>query len=581
MTVRIGTRSSRLALWQAARVAEALRAARPDLTVTVVEMSTHGDEVDRALPDIGGEGVFTERIERALLDGAVDIAVHSLKDLPVEPRADLLIGAVLDRHEVRETLVTRSGTSLARLAPGAVIGSSSTRRTAQLLALRPDLVVRPIRGNVETRIGKVDEGLYDATLLAGAGLERLGLAHRVSEWLTLADFLPAPGQGALAVQCRCSDAPVVDLLKEIDDSSLHAATDAERGFLGLLGCGCSAPVAALATVVAAAVPGARATIHMRVRISAADGSRSIDLEGSGDDPATLARSLAHQARAAGAEAILSDSKTAARARRGLSGLRVLVTRSREQAEPLCSLLSARGALPIVLPMIQVEPLPISEETAEAARSLTSFDWVVFTSAHGVDSFMRALHETAGAAAFGTARPAVAAVGPATAAALARWGVTATFIPVSHDAAALAAGIGAEAPRAMAGARVLFPRAERAREEVIEILRERGALVSDIPVYRTAPVKLDELELAEALHDRIDAVLFMSGSAVHAFCDLARGSGTLAALEHDALIAAMGRTTADAARSRGLLVHCESQEQTVEALLDTLARYVDLHEQAVR
>ncbi|HYW85250.1 MAG TPA: hydroxymethylbilane synthase, partial [Spirochaetia bacterium] len=202
--IRLGTRSSRLAMWQARKVAALL--AGLGVQCDIVQIETRGDDtLDRPLPEIGGDGVFTERIERALRSSEIDIAVHSLKDLPVEDPGELCVGAVLGREEVREVLVSREGRKLSELPRGAMLGSSSTRRQAQLLALRPDLVIRPIRGNVETRIRKVETGEYEATLLAGAGVLRLGLGARVAEWLEISQVLPAPGQGALAVQCRADD----------------------------------------------------------------------------------------------------------------------------------------------------------------------------------------------------------------------------------------------------------------------------------------------------------------------------------------------------------------------------------------
>ena len=197
--VRLGTRSSRLALWQAQKVAALLRGRGVECDIVPIE--TRGDDIsDRPLPEIGGDGVFTERIETSLRASEIDIAVHSLKDLPVQDPDELCVGAILGREEVRDVLISRAGASLAALPPGAVVGSSSTRRQAQVLSIRPDLVLRPIRGNVETRIRKVESGEYDATLLAGAGVLRLGLEGKIAEWLEIAAVLPAPGQGAIAVQ---------------------------------------------------------------------------------------------------------------------------------------------------------------------------------------------------------------------------------------------------------------------------------------------------------------------------------------------------------------------------------------------
>ncbi len=279
--------------------------------------------------------------------------MHSLKDLPVEDPEELCVGAVLFREEVRDVLISREGRRLAALPRGALIGSSSTRRQAQVLALRSDFAIRPIRGNVETRIRKVESGEYDATLLAGAGVLRLGLGDRITEWLALSQILPAPGQGAIAVQCRAGDQETRGALKEIDEPALHAETDAERGFLRALGGGCSAPVGAFAQA-----RGAR--LHLHGRVSALDGGRAVDVEDEGDDPAALAAALAEKALSEGAALLISSaarSKAAPVPKAGpLRGLRVVVTRAADQADDLCMRLAKAGAVPVAIPMIRITGL---------------------------------------------------------------------------------------------------------------------------------------------------------------------------------------------------------------------------------
>ncbi|HSJ93725.1 MAG TPA: hydroxymethylbilane synthase, partial [Gaiellaceae bacterium] len=246
--VVVGTRSSALARAQTGHVVDLLRAAWPGLEYELRAIETRGDRTQASgepLPEIGGKGLFTAELEEALGDGRIDLAVHSLKDLPTEDAAGIVVGAVCAREDVRDCLVSRDGLSLAELPPGAVVGTSSLRRAAQLRAARPDLEVRSIRGNVDTRIRKVRSGEFDAALLAAAGLHRLGLDGEASEWLAEDVMLPAPGQGALGVQCRAGDGAVLELLASIDEEGTRAATPAERAFLQALGAGCTAPVAAL------------------------------------------------------------------------------------------------------------------------------------------------------------------------------------------------------------------------------------------------------------------------------------------------------------------------------------------------
>lgn len=248
----IGSRGSKLALWQTNHVAELLRAAVPGLTVDIETISTRGDRVlDKPLPEIGGKGVFTEELERALRDDAIDFAVHSLKDLPVQEPDGLTIGAIPKRANPLDALVARGVKSLAELPEHAKVGTSSVRRRAQLLLrnpreTRPQFDVIDLRGNVETRIAKVLERReLDAAVLACAGLERLGLQDVISEVLQPDVMLPAPGQGALAIHCREDDDDLLELLAAIDHGETRAEVTAERALLQGLGGGCSAPIGAL------------------------------------------------------------------------------------------------------------------------------------------------------------------------------------------------------------------------------------------------------------------------------------------------------------------------------------------------
>ncbi|MCX7671090.1 MAG: hydroxymethylbilane synthase, partial [Anaerolineae bacterium] len=263
---------------------------------------THGDRVQNApLPLIGGKGVFTAELEAALRDGAIDLAVHSLKDLPTELPAGLAIGAVLERASAADVLISRAGHTLDTLPPGATVGTSSRRRAAQLRSLRPDLRLMDLRGNVDTRLRKAldPDGPYDAIVLAHAGLERLGFDAAITQVLPTDLLMPAPGQGALAVQCRAETA-MLDLLAPLDHPATRQAVTAERSFLIGLGGGCAVPVAAYATV-----EGER--LHLRGRILAADGHRQINvaLDGPAGDAAALGMQLARRALLQGAAELLA------------------------------------------------------------------------------------------------------------------------------------------------------------------------------------------------------------------------------------------------------------------------------------
>jgi hydroxymethylbilane synthase len=288
--LRLGTRASRLARWQTDHVAGALRALHPQLELTERLLTTAGDRDETTpLPEIGGKGVFTDALEQALRTGEIDLAVHSLKDLPVEESPELVLAAVGRRADPRDVVIAKDGWTLETLPAGARVATCSTRRSAQILAARPDLTLVPLRGNVDTRVRKALDGAYDAIVIAAAGVLRLGLGDAITQYLPLDVVLPAPGQGALAVQCRADDRVTRALLADLDDSNVRAATDAERGFLEGLGGGCAAPIAAHAEVERG---GGAAWLRVRGLVASLDGRRVVRVEASG--PAAGARMLGLQ-----------------------------------------------------------------------------------------------------------------------------------------------------------------------------------------------------------------------------------------------------------------------------------------------
>lgn len=293
------TRASVLARWQTQWVISALQKAHPGLLCEERIISTRGDEIlDIPLTKIDGKGLFTQELENELLSSAVHCAVHSLKDLPVKNPAGLIIGCIPSRAEVRDTLISAQGFTLATLPSGAHVGTCSLRRTAQVLAARPDLIIDPLRGNIDSRLRKALAGKYDAIILAGAGLIRLGFEKHVSEWLSLDVMMPAPGQGALAVQCRADDHTTLSLLAILEDSTARKEVTAERQFLLCLGGGCALPVAAYAQ-------SAKLGISLRGVVASPDGRKIIHVDGYADDPLELGDQLARKAVSLGASQILS------------------------------------------------------------------------------------------------------------------------------------------------------------------------------------------------------------------------------------------------------------------------------------
>jgi hydroxymethylbilane synthase len=302
-TLRIATRESRLALWQAEHVAERLCRAHPSLTVELVPMTTRGDQIlDRALSKVGGKGLFIKELETAMREGRAEIAVHSMKDVPAELPEGFVIGAILDREDPHDALVSLRYSRLEDVPSGSVIGTSSLRRQAQLKHARPDLVVEPLRGNVETRLKRLDEGRFAAILLAAAGLKRLGLAERIAGLLPEALSLPAVGQGAVGIECLAGDHDTRALVAALEDADTRRCVDAERAFAEGLGASCESPIAAYATL-------AHGAIHLRGLAASRDGGSVLRGEQSGapDAPGEVGAALARDFLARGAAELIAGT----------------------------------------------------------------------------------------------------------------------------------------------------------------------------------------------------------------------------------------------------------------------------------
>lgn len=328
--IRIGTRGSALALWQARHVAARLHTLAPHVAVELVEITSTGDRItDVPLTDVEGTGFFTATLERALADGRVDVAVHSYKDLPIDHAPSLVVAAVPPRGPVEDALCVRRQEAGARssqcesaavesaqsaksaaapsakslpipsLPPGARIGTCSARRTAQLKAMRPDLDLRPLRGNVPTRVAKLTSGELDAIVLARAGLVRLGLEAHITEIFPATLVLPAPAQGALAIQCRSADGEMISLLRGLDDEATRRAVDAERMVLHALGGGCSVPVGAIATIE-------EGEVQLTAGVFALDRPQQVQVEVRGRDAHAVGHEAARRLLDLGAGEILAS-----------------------------------------------------------------------------------------------------------------------------------------------------------------------------------------------------------------------------------------------------------------------------------
>lgn len=299
-SLRIATRKSQLALWQARHVQALLAERHPDLKVELVPMSTEGDErLDRSLADIGGKGLFVKALEELMLSGGADIAVHSMKDVPQSFPEGLALSVMLERADPRDVIVSNSGKGIKDLPQGCKIGTSSLRRQSQIRAIRPDAKLEMLRGNVDTRLKKLDEGEYDAIVLAAAGLQRLGWASRISAYCEVEEILPSVGQGAIGIECRTDDKKTKALLKALSHADTETRVTAERAVAKALGGSCTLPLAAYAELQSN-------RLRLRALVACPESGKILYAEhqGRANEPVALGQSVAELLKQQGAEAII-------------------------------------------------------------------------------------------------------------------------------------------------------------------------------------------------------------------------------------------------------------------------------------
>jgi len=523
-TLRIGTRGSALALVQANWVAA--RLAEHGVTAEITIIRTEGD--DRPVDTAWGEGAFVGRIVAALLDGTVDLAVHSAKDVPTDEHPLLTIAAYPPREDPRDALVCRErGTTLVTLPHGARVGTDSPRRVAFLHALRPDLEMHPLHGNVDTRLAKLDRGDSDALVLAVAGLTRLGRADRIDDILPLDAVASAPGQGSLALQCRADDPEAIEAVGRLDDRATRIAVEAERWLLNGTGGGCRSPIGVVG----------RATAEGLDLVAAAERTWR-PLPGAAIEPARIA--WVRGSAAAGDRRELA-MRLAARVVTLRQRPRVLVTRPEGQAGPQIAALAAAGINVAHVPAIEIRPAAAAEALDEAVAATLPGDLVVVASANGASSVLDAMSRC------GTVPASLrwAAVGHATALVLRAVGIPGVFVPSVPEAAFLAA----ELPLAP-GDRVLVPHGDIADPALVAALRERGAEVREAVAYETVEApEASRARLVDVLDDGpVDAVVLTSRSGVRGLLALASDAARPHLLATPVIAA--GAQTAAAAVSAG-------------------------------
>lgn len=555
--VVIGSRGSALAMAQARLVNDALHRVGESSRIVVIET-----EGDRRAPDTAwGEGAFVAAIERALIDGSIDVAVHSAKDVPTVEDPRLQIAAYLPRADPRDALVVRTDAPERRLADlpsGSRVGTDSPRRTGFLLARRPDLAVHPLHGNVDTRLRRLDAGETDALVLACAGLDRMGLGDRIAERLDPEIVPPAPGQGAIAVQVRSDDERTLALAAPIDDRRTRLAVEAERMFLRVSGGGCRAPIGALATI-------AGDEIELLGGYANPDGTRIVLARrrgplGSGEE---LGRGLAAELDP-GARVRTRTGDVEVEGRRS-NAPRVLVTRAADQAGELLSALRDAGLEPVPVPAIAIELDPPRGDLDTAAGLLHTYRWVVITSANGARAILKAgerILTELGA-------PSWAAIGPVTTRVLEHEGIEVAFQPSQSSGVAMSA----ELPL-RAGDQVLVIRGDLADEDLAIALRARGAEVDDVIAYRTreAP-ESSRAPLRRAVSEGpLAAVALTSGSTVRGLLALGRAESLDVVSIPSVCI---GPETAEEARAAGFQILAISPTPDSAALAATTARALDI------
>lgn len=627
----IGSRGSKLALWQSNWIKDQLERIHAGLVVEIEIIKTTGDKLTEAsLTKIAGKGVFTKEIEDALLERRVDLAVHSLKDLPTVLPDGLHIAAITERVDVRDALICSEALrgnvkAIRDLPQGARVGTSSLRRRAQLLNLRPDLEIIELRGNVDTRLRKLDEGQYDAIILASAGLIRLGFGDRISVSIERDEMLSAVGQGALGIESRIDDARTNLLLESLNHWPTRYAAEAERAVLRELGGGCAVPIAAFG-LVKTDQQGER--LMLEALVADVNGQTLIrqSAEGSPHECEEMGAQLAEALVKAGARELLASKDSAAAdsatARYGerprseyrakdalreapgaggrhpvaeppedipfqsspvaqstpvvdpdlpLAGTRVLLTRAPKQGSEMTKMLQKLGAEVIACPTIEIKPPTTWGQLDSALMQLNSYDWLAFTSANGVEYFLRRLDELGhGRAELMSHR--ICAVGRKTAEKLASEQIPVDLMPERFTAESLVEefikrfGVG----HRLRGSRMLLPAAKVTRDVIQPAMEKIGVQVDVVEAYQTVLPSMSSAEAIKLIGEAgADYIVFTSPSTV---------ANLAAILETDHLaphlsksrVACIGPVTADAARLHGLEVHIQPKEHTGQAIVLALA-----------
>lgn len=573
--LRIGTRGSALALWQANHLRQEL-SRRAGIEPEVAILKTSGDRFAGAgIAQLGVVGVFTKELEDALCTHQIDLAIHSMKDVPTEFSTACEVHVVFEREDPRDALVTRRGEKLAALPRNARIGTSSLRRASQLRAYRPDFRIVEMRGNVDTRLRKLDAGECDAAVLAVAGLTRLGFAGRVAEILPPEIMLSAVGQGALGLEFLTSRASEFEFLDRLTDRKTMLAVTAERAFQARMQGGCRVPLGAWARFEGDA-------LILDVCVLSADGSQSIrrsrtsQVMPEAGDAIALGRSLGDEIAEAGGIRLLQSARSipALRSEKKISGelagKRIVVTRAPEHSAEWVEALGQMGAEVLQLPMIRFAPAKDSTRLDEAIGKIREFDWILFTSQAGVNFYSTRSREL-GAAPYpqkGEAphRAKTAVVGTSTARVAEAEGMVVDYIAETERGEGLARELGPS----MKGKKVFLPHSNLGGEPLARALRKAGAAVTSVETYDTLPPESVDPEISGRIRSgMVDAVIFASPSAFRNFAEQF-GLNELRELSHHIFFAAIGPATRRAIEGQGIPVSIEPKDPSTHSLTQAVA-----------
>jgi hydroxymethylbilane synthase len=562
--IRIGTRGSKLALYQAYRVKEELEKQFKDITFEIAIIKTKGDIIlDVPLSKIGDKGLFTKELETALFNNEIDLAVHSLKDLPTVFPSGAKLGAVLKRGEIRDALISADNRKISDLTSEDVIATSSLRRKAQLLRINKDFKIVEIRGNVNTRIRKMQEGYCDVMVMAAAGLQRLEMSEYISEFIDPEMMIPACSQGAMAIEIRDNDPFIEELLSKINDRDTWIATEAERAFLRSLEGGCQIPVGSYSRI-----DGDK--FYITGFISSIDGSDYIKESASGDlkNAVQIATDLAKSLYNKGGKEILEIIRNVNLVEKTndlpLKNKIIISTRAIESGDTLPGLLLAQGAKVLSLPMIEVKQSEINDVEKNIFKNVNLFDWVFFTSKHGVVNFFKHLITVKG----NTELPKtlkIAAIGNKTALELEYYGFSANFISEGNTSEEfLEQFYKSENP---ANLKVLLALGNLANDVLLDILSKENK-VTRINVYDTLKPETADATILDAIkNDLYDLIIFTSPSTFQNFCSFV-DNNILKKLK----IASIGSTTTKSIADAGLEPLVTAAKSNAEGLCEAIVEF---------